>query len=147
MSSSKITIELNSDLAELARLSVAIDEFCEQATVPTADGFALQVVIEEVVTNIINHGYGGNTGHTFSLHLSANETSVTVEARDDAPAYDPLTRLEVDTTVPLAEREVGGLGVHLVKKMMPQVSYKRLAGHNILTLTRPLTQPPLEPLL
>jgi anti-sigma regulatory factor (Ser/Thr protein kinase) len=64
---------------------------------------------------------------------------VTVIARDDAPAYDPLARAEVDTSLALEDRPVGGLGVHLVKKLMQEARYERRDDTNVLTLVRHIT--------
>jgi len=61
---------------------------------------------------------------------------VTATVTDDAPAYDPLARAEVDITLPLEERPIGGLGVHLEKKLMDSARYERRDGRNILTFVR-----------
>lgn len=140
--SAATTIILASDLTELPRLADAADAFCDAQAVPDHDRFALQIVIEEVATNIIKHGFRGESGHRFSLTLSAVPDAVTVVACDTAPAYNPLARPEVDTTLDLADRPIGGLGVHLVKKMMPLAHYERRDDQNILTLTRPFTASP-----
>ena len=59
---------------------------------------------------------------------------VRVVVTDRAPTYNPLLRPEVDTTLPLDERPIGGLGVHLVKRLMDATSYERRDGQNILTM-------------
>ena len=133
-------IELKSDPGELVRLTEAVDRFCDSVPVSDEDRFALQLALEEGVLNITNHGYKGEPGHTIHVALNANDAAVTVVLKDDAPAYDPLARPDVDTTSALEERAVGGLGVHLIKKLMQETSYERRDGANILTLVRHITR-------
>ena len=133
-------IELKTEPAELTRLAEAIDQFCRSGSVPDADRFALQVALEETVMNIINHGFKRETGRAIRVTLAADDRAVTVVSKDDAPAYDPLARPEVDTSLPIEERPVGGLGVHLIKKLMQEARYERRNGMNILTLVRHITR-------
>lgn len=135
-------VDLKTDLSELTVLAGAVDRFCDSAAVPDADRFALQVALEETVVNIINHGFKHQPGHAIHIALSAGDGAVTVVTKDDAPAYDPLARPEVDTSQPIEERPVGGLGVHLIKKLMQEARYERRDETNILTLVRHLTRSP-----
>ncbi len=132
-------IELKSDLTELAKLADAADAFCDANQVPDPDRFAVQVALEEVATNIINHGYQDNHDHTFSIDLSTDAHGLTLVATDNAPAFDPLATPEVDTNAPIEDREIGGLGVHLLKNLMQESSYERRGDQNVLTLTRHLS--------
>jgi anti-sigma regulatory factor (Ser/Thr protein kinase) len=132
-------IELKTELNELPRLAKEVDRFCDSVAASDPDRFALQVALEEVVMNVINHGFKGQPGHAVHINLSSDERAVTVVARDDAPAYDPLARAEVDTSLALEDRPVGGLGVHLVKKLMQEARYERRDDTNVLTLVRHIT--------
>ena len=58
------------------------------------------------------------------------------EVEDDGREFDPLTRPPVDTSAPLEQRGIGGLGVHMVRQLMDSVEYRRVTGRNILTMTR-----------
>lgn len=131
------TLTLTNNLAEIARLAAFVNGFCAQLGPADRDLRALQLVLEEVATNIIVHGYSDGTSHSFSVALAAApDRKVTVVVIDDAPAYDPLARPEIDATRTLEEREIGGLGVHLVKKLMGSAHYERRDDHNVLTLVR-----------
>jgi anti-sigma regulatory factor (Ser/Thr protein kinase) len=131
------TLTLTNDLAEVARLAAFVDAFCAPLAPAERDLMALHLVLEEVVTNVVRHGYRDGAAHTFTVALAvAPDRRVTAVVTDDAPAYDPLARPEVDVTQPLEEREIGGLGVHLVKKLMDSAHYERRDGHNVLTLAR-----------
>jgi len=132
------TLALRSELAELPRLVSFIDDFF--ALLPADAGAlnAFQLALEEVVLNVINHGYHGETGHTIPVTLAVEDGHVLATVTDDAPAFDPLARPPVDINAPLEDRPIGGLGIHLVKKLMTNVTYERRDGRNILTLAREL---------
>ena len=129
------TLTLTNDLAEIPRLADAIDAHCAPLAPSNKDLMSLHLVLEELVTNVIKHGYTDGQPHTFTVTLSTRDRLVTAMIDDDAPAYDPLARPEVDTTLPLDQRPVGGLGVHLVKKLTQSARYERRNGHNLLTIT------------
>lgn len=128
-------LTLRNDLAEIPRLADAVAAFCAPLDPSPKDLMGLQLVLEELVTNVINHGYADGQPHTFTVSLSLEGRQVTAVIDDDAPAFDPLARAEVDTTLPLDQRPIGGLGVHLVKKLTQRAHYERRNGHNILSVT------------
>jgi len=139
------TLVLANELGEIPRLADGIEAFCGPLAPAPKDLFALQLALEEAVTNVINHGYTDGAAHTVTVELQARGRCVTAVVSDDAPAYDPLARPEVDTRLPLESRSVGGLGVHLVKKLVDAAHYERRDGRNVLTLSRTFG-PPAGPL-
>ena len=140
MSSSQ-TLTVTNDLAELPRLADELERYCEPLEPTMKDMLALQLALEETVTNVIHHGYRDlDAGaHSFVVEFSAPAPDrVRLVVIDDAPAYDPLARPEVDLDLPLEERPIGGLGVHLVKNLMQHTAYERRDGRNVLTMEREL---------
>lgn len=130
-------LTLSNDLAEIPRLAEAVEAFCEPLTPTMKDLLAIQLALEETVTNVINHGYKEHPAgtRTFTVELAApTPDRIRATITDDAPAYDPLARPEVDVSLPIEERPIGGLGVHLVKKLMHHASYERRGNQNVLTL-------------
>lgn len=138
MSTVSQTLTLANDLAEISRLAEAVEAFCGPLEPSAKDVLSLHLALEEVVTNVINHGYTDGHAHVFTVDLLMEDRRVTAVVTDDAPPYDPLAREEVDVSLPLEQRPIGGLGVHLVKKLMDSVCYERRDGKNILTLVRTL---------
>jgi anti-sigma regulatory factor (Ser/Thr protein kinase) len=132
------TITLTNDLAEIPRLADFVDAVCAPLEPTPKDTLALQLTLEEAVTNIINHGYRDGRLHSFTVALTVDGRAVTAVVTDDAPAFDPLARPEVDTSLPIDQRPIGGLGVHLIKKLMHRASYERRNDRNILTLEQQL---------
>jgi len=159
-------LTLANDLAEIPRAAAELESWAESLELPMPDLMALQLALEETITNVINHGYRDQPPGTrsFTVEISAAQSgtgvppvsdeasrlvvsaspasgsadTVRLVITDDAPAYDPLARPEVDTSLPLEDRPIGGLGVHLVKKLMTHAAYARRDGRNILTLERVL---------
>lgn len=137
MSEPRQTLTLRNDLAEITRLAGFVDAFCAPLRLTEKDLLSLHLALEEAVTNVINHGYDDGQPHTFTVAIAAaDDGRITIVVTDDAPAFDPLAQPAVDVSLPLDERPIGGLGVHLVKKLMDYSHYERRDGKNILTLER-----------
>jgi serine/threonine-protein kinase RsbW len=142
-------LTLANDLAEIPRAAAELETWAESLDVPMPDLMALQLALEETITNVITHGYRDAPAGTrhFTVEFStpggaglqprpAAPMRIRLTITDDAPAYDPLARPEVDTSLPLEDRPVGGLGVHLVKKLTTHAAYERRDERNVLVLER-----------
>ena len=91
----------------------------------------MQTVLDELITNVLTHGEAENV--TVALSLAPGLLTVTVA--DDGHPFNPLDAPVPDTTLSLEEREVGGLGIHLIRNMMDDVEYVYRDGFNELTLS------------
>ncbi|MDB6006085.1 MAG: anti-sigma regulatory factor [Prosthecobacter sp.] len=141
MSSPSQTLAIAADLAELARVMQTIDEFFTSVAVSAADVSALHLALEEIVTNVITHGYHSDASRSFTVRLEAvSADRIRAVVIDDAPAYNPLARPEVNTSLPIEARPVGGLGVHLVKKLMDVCLYEHRDGQNVFSIERKLSR-------
>lgn len=133
------TFTLASRLDELPRLMAAVHEIGRGTRATAADLSALELALEEIVTNVITHGFRGEPGHSIAISLEASTPDrIRAVVMDDAGAFNPLDRPEADTQLPLEDRPVGGLGVHLVRKLMDLCLYERRDGRNHLTIERQL---------
>lgn len=131
-----ISVTVKNQLTEIERLSAIVDEFGEQHAIPPKVLFAMNVSLDEILTNIISYGYTDGLPHDIVVRLSCRDGTVEVEVADEARAYNPLTTPEPDLTKPLEERPIGGLGVHLIKTMMDALEYRRERDRNILTFRK-----------
>jgi anti-sigma regulatory factor (Ser/Thr protein kinase) len=127
-------LTLGSDLAELGRLAGETDAFCDRQGVPDAARMALQLALEEIVTNIVSHGGADAAPIEVSLHREGDSIEARVE--DHGTAFDPLTHEDPDVDAPLEERPEGGLGILLVKRVMDEVKYERAGARNVLTIRK-----------
>lgn len=138
----RLDLILDNDLGELERLAAAIDAFAERNGLSPAIAFALNLCLDELVTNTVSHGYGGAGGgrHTIRLRVECDETEVRAELEDDATAFDPFREAPPpDLDGDIDQRRVGGLGVFLVRRSMDRVAYRREGGRNIVTLAKART--------
>ena len=125
-----------SDRAELEKLEGFTADFAAKARLSDKDLFALQIVVEELVTNVIDYGGVPAGEHAARVDLSAKNGELVICITDRGAAYNPLTREDPDVTLPAEERPIGGLGVHFCKKLTEGQEYARRDGCNVLTLRR-----------
>ncbi len=99
----------------------------------------IELAVEELFINIAKYAYAPGTGEaTISIRYLDDPKAVEITFEDSGMAYDPLSREDPDITIPAEEREVGGLGIFMVKKSMDDVSYEFTGGHNVLKILKKL---------
>ncbi len=119
---------------QLEQIPAAVEEFAERDNWPPDLVFKLNLALEELGVNIVN--YSGATGE-IEISLASDDETVTIEIADNGRPFNPLTELDTpDVSAPLGERPIGGLGVHLVRSMMDELSYSRENGMNRLAMTK-----------
>ena len=101
--------------------------------------FQLDLVVEEIFVNIANYAYGDGAGQVvLRVSLQQDPPKMKLVFMDEGVAYDPLAKDEPDVTLPMEERDIGGLGIFLVKKNVEDIHYERKDGKNILTIYKEL---------
>jgi anti-sigma regulatory factor (Ser/Thr protein kinase) len=124
------------DEAAVDRLMTRLAEFAGRAGVPMAVQLELRLVLDELLSNL--HKYGGRDGRGPAVEVEARVESgtLTLAVGDDGPPFDPLTAPGPRLDTGLAERAIGGLGLHLVRQLMHEARYERAGGWNRLRLRR-----------
>ena len=130
---------LKSQIAELTRLAEEITRLGTEHHLPEEVIFHLNLSLEEVVSNIIRHGYGERDDGEVSLAIHLAPEALVVIVDDDGVPFNPLDLPAPNLTGPVEEREVGGLGVYLVRQLMDEVEYRNEQGRNILRLMKRIT--------
>lgn len=125
---------MRAELAELARLTAWVEDFSQQAKLPSGQSFAIQLCIEEAVANIIRHSGAAENGQDIALELAASGQDVLAVIEDSGRSFDPTTVPPPSTPASLAEARVGELGVHLMRNFASEMRYERRDGRNRLTL-------------
>ncbi len=103
--------------------------------------FQLNLVLEELFVNTIRHGGCEGVEGSTRIELRALPAGVQVDFRDCGTAFDPTSAAPADLLQPLEERRGGGLGIHLVRQIMRDVSYRRESEWNHLSMTLPARPP------
>jgi len=125
--------------AQLENLSAIRDFVEESATrlqaVPTAIP-NLILAVDEMVTNVIEHGYRGQPG-SIEIEISTRGDALIIQLHDQAPPFDPTIVPPPDLSIPFDERTPGGLGIYLTRKVMDDIQHRATAVHgNNLTLIK-----------
>jgi serine/threonine-protein kinase RsbW len=118
----------------VASAAAAFDAFCGRADVPARVRWRFQVALDEILSNVVRHGYRDRAG-TMTLTFAEDERGVSIEIVDSAPAFDPRQAPPPDTTSPLEARRPGGLGVTLTQSLLDELAYERRGEQNHVTLT------------
>lgn len=111
-------------LADIGALLDFVDGFCEQAAIGPDDQFDLRLAIEEVAANVMMHGYAQRAPGPLEMAICADREQVTVTISDRAEPFDPEYAPLPDLSAPVEQREIGGLGWHLVKQVVDQLAYR-----------------------
>jgi anti-sigma regulatory factor (Ser/Thr protein kinase) len=129
-------------LFRVAREREAISEFCAyvaQRLPPDYAGpevlHAFQIAYDELLTNVVMHADGPRE-ENIEVLLKRDPGMVSSIIRYRASPYDPTARAAPDTEAGIAERAIGGLGVHLVKNLMDEFAHRHADGHNVITLRK-----------
>ncbi|MBO7687076.1 MAG: SpoIIE family protein phosphatase [Kiritimatiellae bacterium] len=125
-----VSFEYAPTMEDLARASADLAAALE--SVPAKAKSKLLVAADEIFANIVR--YSGATHWSMSVVLTHHPEGVRLILSDDGKPFDPLAHRDPDTTLSAAEREIGGLGILIVKKTMSPVTYRRRNGNNILTM-------------
>ena len=137
---SELNLKVETRRDELDRVSTAIESFGLEADWPIDLVFKVNLALEELVINVMNYGHDGGL-HEIDITLTSDENSLTIEIVDDGRPFDPLHDApRPDVNAELEDRDIGGLGIHFVRKMMDDVRYRREEGKNHLTLVTSLAK-------
>jgi anti-sigma regulatory factor (Ser/Thr protein kinase) len=130
---------LNNKLSEVQRAADLFEEFGEENGIALKDIFQINLVLDELVSNVINYGYPKEEGREIFLKYEKNdEGTLIIEIRDFGVPFNILEMKEVDVSLGIEERAIGGLGIHLVKSIIDDIEYERKDGQNILILKKEL---------
>jgi anti-sigma regulatory factor (Ser/Thr protein kinase) len=127
---------------DLPALATFLERACVQAGADADAASTVRLATEEVLSNILRHGYGNQPG-LVTIRVDATPERITVRLVDTAPAFDPASVGAPDLDADWAERGIGGLGWHLVHQVMDEVRREGGArGGNVYTLVKKLATHP-----
>jgi serine/threonine-protein kinase RsbW len=128
------TLALAADETAVPRLAAWIDDRCAALGLSADLAFQVHLALEELVTNVVEHATRGERSGRIVIDIRDSGAELTVIVADTGPPFDPTRVPPPDTTLSLEDREVGGLGLHLVRSMMDRIAYRREKGHNVVVL-------------
>jgi anti-sigma regulatory factor (Ser/Thr protein kinase) len=129
-------LAIRNDVAELPILRAALDRIGAEFSIPSRPLLQLQVVLDEMVSNVIKYAWPEGGAHEARVRITVRVDGIEVEIVDDGRMFDPLLA-PVPAELPAGHRpRPGGVGIHMVKQLVDGCDYARIDGHNHLTLTK-----------
>ena len=124
----------------IPRITGFVDAALEQMDCGVKAQMAIDIALDEILANICLYAYAPGTGtvEVYVDHDAENRMAV-ITFRDSGVPFDPLQKEEPDTTLTAEEREIGGLGIFLVRKTMDAMEYRREDGFNVLTIRKKIS--------
>lgn len=132
----KKELTIKNQVGELERVNQFIEEIGEELHLDMELQMNLNLVMEEMVSNIIFYAYPEGKMADIELTADCNGKELTFVLSDQGKEFDPTAKEDADTDVNPVDREIGGLGIFIVRNIMNHVTYQRLEGKNLLTMTK-----------
>ena len=129
-------LKLKNQVGELERVNTFVAEICEELHLDAELQMNLNLVMEEMVSNVIFYAYPQGATADIELLAECDGKELTFVLSDQGVAFDPTQKEDADVDVNPADRELGGMGIYIVKNIMNQVTYQRLKGKNLLTMKK-----------
>lgn len=139
--SKPIGLILRNRSSEIARLQDQLETLAREHKLPPQVLHDIQLAVEEHLTNIVRYAYPDEHEHQIRVQLSLDETEVRIEVEDDGRPFNPLEFPAPDLSRPADERPIGGWGIHMIRKSMDRIEYRRADGKNLLVMTKQLKAP------
>ena len=131
-------LKLKNQLDELEKIKDAISALLESRSSREPAEFEMNLIAEELFTNVMNHAFADGAEHEIKVELSVDENEWQIRLEDHGAPFDPTKADEPDINAPLHERGIGGLGIHLVRKIADVFEYERKEDSNIVVVRKKL---------
>ncbi|MCX6267117.1 MAG: ATP-binding protein, partial [Bacteroidetes bacterium] len=131
-----VQLSLLNQVSELDKIALKVEELSEAWNIPPKVGMEVNLVLEELFTNIVFYAFDDNQEHRIMLEFRLkDESQLEMRLEDDGKAFNLLEKKINDAfDLPVEERPIGGLGIHFVKEMMSSVDYQRKDNKNVIIL-------------
>jgi len=125
------------DVKSLDDVFAFLDEEMGELRISPEAAYAINLAVEELFTNMVKYGVG--SVDDISLSLTREKNRLTIQLVDHGVGmFDPMSADEIDTSIPLEQRKIGGLGIHLVRNMVDDVQYSYADGCSTITVIKNL---------
>lgn len=129
-------ITIKNRIEELEQVNHFVEDICDELGLDMELRMNLNLVMEEMVSNVIFYAYPSGTEASIELMAESDGKELTFVLSDRGREFDPTLKADNNLDVNPAEREIGGMGIFIVKNIMNKVTYQRLEGKNLLTMKK-----------
>ena len=126
----RLDMSLANDIQEVARVIDSLEEFGAANGIPAEQSLRFGLALDELITNIISYGLAGRSDGIITLAIEHRDGALHAELDDNGPPFDPLAAEAAVPSGDIETREIGGLGLTLVKSFMDRLDYRRAGGFN-----------------
>ena len=136
MTANKYSFKLKSDLSELKTLSRHISHYGQVNGLSEILISEVNICLDELFTNIVLYGFKDDREHTIRFGMDLNGNALMIKIEDNGIPFNPLFTKNSELPVDIDDARIGGLGLHIVKRLMDDIWYARKSGRNRLTLKK-----------
>ena len=136
MAAKKYSFKLKSKLSELDKLCQHLEKVGQSIGLSQRAVFEINLALDELFTNIISYGFSDDDVHDIKISITPQGNQITISIEDDGVPFNPVDAETPDLECSIENCKIGGLGIHIIKKLMDQVCYQRCDNKNVLTLKK-----------
>lgn len=133
------SISIVNKIEETVQVTELIESTAQEVGFPQKDIYDILIAVDEILSNIVYYAYEEGEVGRIEIRLIFKDKSLNIEFIDEGMEFNPLVKSDPDLSIPPEEREIGGLGIFIVKKLMDSVVYSREGKRNILKITKTKT--------
>ena len=130
------SIQLENKPRDLGKLNRFLERFSRRLSLDRRIHQTVNLCLEEIFTNILRYAFENDASHRIDVNFRYENGILNISVEDDGRPFNPLDNPRPDVRAALKDRQVGGLGIHLVRSLMDRVSYDRKNNKNILTISK-----------
>ena len=130
------TISITNENGQIAGAIMQVEKFRERCGIDESTFVGLDLAVDELLTNLVSYAFRDGGCHRIDIELGFSGKRLSIEIRDDGIAFNPLDIPPPRLDGELGERDVGGLGMHFVRNIVDEITYRREANWNILRLSK-----------
>jgi anti-sigma regulatory factor (Ser/Thr protein kinase) len=130
------TLQVEPRLECIEEVRQRFERFAESESLDRSLIRGVLMALDELLNNIISYGFKGDERGTIDIEWTTDSDGLRITVMDRGVAFNPLRNAPPDVSLPVETRELGGLGIHLIREMMDEVSYERRGDMNILTIRK-----------
>jgi anti-sigma regulatory factor (Ser/Thr protein kinase) len=128
-------IKIRNNIEEIGKMCDQINEFCSANDISEEKYHDIILILDEVATNVISYAYPEGSEYDFTLDINKDGDRIAIKLIDNGIPFDPLRKEDPDVDSSIEEREIGGLGIFIVKQLAEVVEYSRIDDKNQLNIT------------
>ena len=140
-----LNLHISNDLEQIKLVNDQFDEFARSNGLSDNTRRSVSLALDDVLNNAISYGYDEPESHSIELRFELAGDRLAVTVIDDGKPFNPCSYAAPDTALSLEDRAIGGLGIHMVRNIMDEVTYQRRTGKNIVVLVKHVEDNMLTP--